>query len=126
MAEELESLNVVGPVLHRGNYVFLCPVCDDDRLTDIPPAAVRVCTTEWLAGAHLVGDSKLGHRECFCWETDPFQGEEATGKQRRFFYYRTVALRLGAEPGQRVDLPGCTKEKIEQLFGASEVGFRGN
>lgn len=121
-----EALHVVGPLQHGETWVFLCPTCDDDRLTDLPAAADRQCTTDWLTGQLLAGDSRLGNRSCHCWHTDPYEGEKASGKQRRFFHYRTIAFLLGAAPGQRVDLPGCVKDKIEELFGESLVGFRAN
>lgn len=119
-----EGLHVAGPLLHRDKWVLLCPQCDDDQLTDLPPEAERLCTTEWLDGELLQGDAKLGHRQCQCWRTDPFEGEVASGAQKRFFHYRTIAILLGAQPGQRVDLPGCVKLKIEELYGDSQVGFR--
>lgn len=115
---------MVGPLLHGEKWVLLCPTCDDDRLTDLPAIPERLCTTEWLEGEVLQGDAKLGHRTCECWRTDPYDGEDASGKQRRFFHYRTIAILLGAQPGQRVDLPGCVKDKIEELYGESQVGFQ--
>ena len=37
-----------------------------------------------------------------------------TNKNRRYFYYRSVAPLLGAT-GRRVQLPSCVEDKIEEL-----------
>lgn len=121
-----ESIHIVGPERVTDKWIFLCPECDDDRVDGIPADVTRVCTVEWLEGQQLIGDDKLGGRTCYCWQTDPFEGEDdATDRSRRYFYYRTLAFKLGGS-GRRVDLPLCVKEKIEELFGQSTVGFSGN
>lgn len=57
-----------------------------------------------------------------CFKTDPYQGEEASDKQRRYFHYSCIALALGAV-GVRADLPGCVRVRIEELYGESATGF---
>ena len=44
-----EAIHVVGPVRGNRHWHFLCPVCDNDRVTGIADSEV-VCTTEWLEG----------------------------------------------------------------------------
>ena len=117
-----ETLHVVGPVQGNAHSLFLCPVCDDDRTTGTEGYEL-VCTAEFLRGKDLVGDARVGHRSCVCFVTDPFAGEEnATDAQRRFYFYRTIALFLNGG-GQRVDLPCCVREAIEELYGESRTGF---
>lgn len=119
-----EEFHVVGPLRSSRKWVFLCPECDDDRVTGLDGARRR-CTTDWLEGQLLSGDAGYGERSCYAWQTDPYEGvSEVSNKERRYFYYHTVALLLGGS-GRRVDLPACVKEKIEELFGKSEVGFCG-
>lgn len=120
------TVHVVGPELTRaGRWVFLCPVCDDDFVTGLEGAEV-VCTAEWLDGQPLTGDTQVDGRACVCFHTDPYEGEpEATNANRRFYLYRTIALLLGGA-GRRVDLPACVKERIQELYGNSEVGFQSN
>ena len=101
---------------------FLCPVCDDDLVTGIQ-GATTICCVEWLTGRWVVGDGRVGNRACHCFVSDPFEGEpNVTQAQRRFFFYRTLAILLGGG-GQRVDFPPCVKEKIQELYGDSVVGF---
>lgn len=119
-----EPQHVVGPKWEDEKWVFLCPVCDASALEpgDTPDAAQ--CTTDWLTGQRLVGDAKVDFREGDCFVTDPYDGvPEVTEAQKRFFYYRTVALLLGGA-GRRVQLPSCIRERIEELHGKSGVGFR--
>ena len=49
----------------------------------------------------------------------------ATNANRRFFYYRTLAILLGGS-GTRVDLPPCVKEFISELWGDSVTGYAQN
>ena len=49
---------------------------------------------------------------------------EVPQKRRRFYHYRTVSWKLGLGPKERADLPGCVKDRIEEDYGDSEVGFR--
>ena len=128
MAESsAQRLHVVGPERVSNKWIFLCPACDADRLTSQPSQddTVVLCTTEWLRGEHLRGDERVGDRSCYCFETDPYEGEGGTeiDNKRRFFYYTTVARLLGGA-GKRVDLPICVKDRIEELYGASRTGFR--
>lgn len=113
-----EVFHVVGPEGVAGKWVFLCPVCDDDRVTGLD-GAERVCTAQWLHGQLLRGDKKVGNRTCYCFQSDPFEGETSVkNDQRRYFHYRVIALKLGGA-GRRVDLPGCVREKVEELYGES-------
>ena len=122
-----ERVYVVGPERVSTRWIFLCPACDADRLTTQPSQddTVVLCTTEWLRGEHLRGDERVGDRSCYCFETDPYEGEGGAeiNNKRRFFYYWTVSKLLGGG-GKRVDLPPCVKEKIEELHGDSHTGFR--
>lgn len=118
------AVHVVGPVWNKNKWVFLCPECDADVIDGLDSSVARQCTTEWLQGQELRYAPSFGDRSCLCWETDPYEGqEEATDKERRFFYYRAVAAELGAQ-GRRVDLPGCVKDKIQELYGESTTGFQ--
>lgn len=120
-----EPIHVVGPVRSARHWVFMCPVCDDDRVTGLEGAQV-VCTTEWLQGQELELEDIDGARTAICWETDPFEGDSsALPKHRRFFHYKTIARLLGGQ-GRRVQLPGCVEDKVQSLYGESEVGFRDN
>ena len=120
--EAPELIYVCGPFSGNNRTVFLCPECDDDQVTGLE-GAPKTCSTLWLEGLLLLGDDRVGDRSCKCWQTDPYDGEVgATNAQRRFFHYRTIALFFG-DAGQRVDLPECVKEKIQELFGDSVVGF---
>lgn len=121
-----EPIHVVGPVRSARHWVFLCPVCDDDRVTGVEGAPI-VCTTEWLRGQELeVADEDLGTRTALCWETDPFEDDpSALPKNRRFFHYTTIARLLGGT-GRRVQLPGCVEDKIQDLYGESKTGFKDN
>ena len=118
-------IHCCGPFDGPTKTQFMCPVCDDDRVTGLEGAAT-VCCVEWLTGQWVVGDGRVGNRGCYCFVTDPFENDEhATNAQRRFFFYRTLAILLGGS-GQRVDLPDCVKEKIQELYGDSAVGFHTN
>lgn len=120
-----EAIHVAGPFRRRGKWLLLCPVCDDDELSGLDGAA-RTCTSEWLAGQLLRGDAGFGERTCYAFETDPYESvPDATEKQRRYFYYHTVSRLLGST-GRRVDLPGCVKDRIEDLHGESTTGFKDN
>lgn len=84
----------------------------------------RLCTREWLRGQQLYGDEKVDRRSCLCFETDPYEGvPNVPEKTRRYFYYRTIALRLGGGYG-RVKLPRCVELQIEELHGRSTTGFK--
>lgn len=115
----------MGPVEGDGKWFFQCPV--HDVPADVDGAAEpRTCTAEWLQGQLLrgVGDKKLGERTCYCFETDPYEGEpNVEDSQRRYFLYRFAALQLGGA-GRRVDLPKCVRTKINAQFGDSQVGFK--
>ncbi|KAL1508383.1 hypothetical protein AB1Y20_004493 [Prymnesium parvum] len=119
-----EALHVVLEVQPDGRSLFLCPECDDDRVT-VPDSVSTVCTRDWLQGRLLECSVRFGARTCACWETDPYEGEEAaTDRQRRFFHYVCVAILLGAR-GRRVDLPRCVKEQIESAAIGSGGSFLG-
>lgn len=120
MAEGEATFYVAGPFRLRGKWVLLCPECDEDRLDDFD-RSVAQCTVEWLAGRPLEWDG----RHCLCFETDPFEGEDVQSKSKRFFHYSAIARLLGGA-GRRVNLPICVKDKIEDLYGKSEVGFKDN
>ncbi|KAL1525690.1 hypothetical protein AB1Y20_020541 [Prymnesium parvum] len=96
-----EALFVVGPERVSGRWVFLCPSCDDDRLDKV----------------------QYDGKTIFCFKDDPFEGEDVANKRRRFFLYSAIAKELGGT-GRRVDLPLCVKDKIQDLYGESEVGFK--
>ena len=119
--------HVVGPVRVSSKWIFLCPECDSDRLDTQPSQSDTVvqCTKEWLRGEHLRGDERTGNRSAYCFESDPYEGEGGSelNNKRRFFYYTTVAKLLGGA-GKRVDLPLCVKERIEELHGDSQTGFK--
>lgn len=127
-----ESIHVVGPERCADKWIFLCPECDEDRLEGIPPEVTRLCTVEWLDGELLSGDKTLGERSCYCWQTDPYEGEDRARTTRRtgivassiLQNHRHQAWRCIGGGGRRVDLPLCVKEKIEELYGNSEVGFK--
>ena len=124
-----EIVYVVGPLDHPNlnHQVLLCPECDDDRVTGLAPDVTRVCTTEWLVGQMLEGDENLDRVQCECFRQNPWPYEEfpeVPQKRRRFYHYRTVAWKLGLGPKERADLPGCVKDRIEEDYGDSEVGFR--
>ena len=106
--------------------IFLCPVCDESAAgADLDPAADKVCTKEWLTGKELKGGEKEDWQSCDCFVTDPYAAYPEKGdNERRYFHYRTVALALGAEQGQCVDLPRCVRAKITELYGTSRTGFR--
>ena len=115
----------VGPERVAGKWVFLCPVCDSQQVSESleAPTGDVLCTAIWLEGEFLRGDSVLGDRTCYCFETDPFDGEpNATDQQRRFFHYRCISYKLSASR-QRVDLPACVKKRIEDRWGQSTTGF---
>lgn len=119
-----ETIYVVGPEWSNEKWIFLCPECDDDRVTGVPPEVERLCTVDWLEGQLLSGDKLLGFRSCYCFETDPLEDkEDATDRERRFFYYRTVAFKLGGG-GRRVDLPLCVmaERRIERV-GQKGIAF---
>mmetsp|Transcript_18070 Transcript_18070/g.45289 ORF Transcript_18070/g.45289 Transcript_18070/m.45289 type:complete len:123 (+) Transcript_18070:34-402(+) len=119
-----DAVHVVGPSQTNAGWVFLCPECDADRVEGVQPDSARICTRVWLTGRQLSCQARFGDRTCNCWESDPYEGEEAaTDRQRRFFHYVTIALLLGGA-GRRVDLPLCVKENIEQQYGASTTGFQ--
>ena len=66
-------------------------------------------------------------RQCECFKEDPWPPLEfptVRDGRRRFYHYRTIAWKLGIEPGKRVKLPGCVCKRIEELYGESKVGFR--
>ncbi|KAL3922603.1 MAG: hypothetical protein SGPRY_004503, partial [Prymnesium sp.] len=94
-------VHVVGTLHHKNRAVLLCPECDEDRVKGVPDGVVE--------------------------RTDPYQKDsEATNAQKRYFHYRTIAVALGAV-GQRVELPACVREKVEDLYGKSQrtVGTEG-
>ena len=123
-ADAAALVYVAGPFWDNTHQVFLCPECDDDRVTGIEGPIQ--CTVDWLRGQWLVGDAQVGHRTCSCWLTDPWVNEPgATNANRRFFYYRTLAILLGGS-GTRVDLPPCVKEFISELWGDSVTGYAQN
>ena len=116
------AIHCCGPFQGALKSEFLCPVCDDDRVTGLEGAEI-VCCVEWLTGQWIVGDNRVGNRACYCFVSDPFENDEnATNSQRRFYFYRTLAILLGGG-GQRVDLPDCVLEKIQELYGEGVVGF---
>lgn len=106
--------------------MFLCPVCTPS--SESSPAGVGEaelqCTRAWLQGQLLTGDAKVDGRTCLCFETDPYADvPDVSRKTRRFYFYRTIALRLGAAHG-RVKLPRCVELQIESLYGRSTTGFK--
>ena len=118
----VELVYVAGPFSTNNRNVFLCPECDDDQVTGLD-GAPTICTALWLHGQALQGDARVGSRACVCWVTDPYADDpEATNANRRFFFYRTLAILFGGA-GQRVDLPACVKERIAELYGDSVIGF---
>ena len=123
---EVDS-HVVGPVRVSSKWIFLCPECDSDRLDTQPSQSDTVvqCTKDWLRGELLRGGERTDDRGCYCWETDPYEGEGGaeTNNKRRFFHYTTISKLLGGA-GKRVDLPLCVKEKVEELYGKSATGFQ--
>lgn len=75
-----------GLVRSTRHWVFLCPVCDDDRVTGVE-GAQTVSTTVRLRGQELEVTDEDGARSAICWETEPFEGDEkALPKHRRFFH----------------------------------------
>ena len=117
MSEPEAQVYVVGPERVSSKWIFLCPECDSDRCDTQPSqdGTVVHCTAEWLRGEYLRGDERVGDRSCYCWESDPYEGEGGSelNSRRRFFFYRTIAFKLGGG-GKRVDLPLCVKDKIRQ------------
>ena len=114
----------MGPLLVGGRNPLLCPVCDDDRVSGIPPDVERVCSLDHLTGLPLVGAiGSVRGLTAQAFETDPCpsSGPERN-RTRRFFYYTTCAVALGVS-GERADLPGCVRDRIEELYGQSETGF---
>ena len=121
-AEPPEPIHCCGPFDRNNRTLFRCPVCDDDQVTGID-GAPTLCCVDWLRGQWIVGDGRVGNRTCHCFVTDPFENEPgATNAQRRYYFYRTLAILLGGS-GQRVDLPACVKEAIQQLYGDSQTGY---
>ena len=94
---EVDS-HVVGPVRVSSKWIFLCPECDSDRLDTQPSQSDTVvqCTTDWLRGELLRGGERTGDRSCYCWETDPYEGEGVAeiNNKRRFFHYTTISKLL--------------------------------
>lgn len=109
---------VVGPCQTGRKWVFLCPSCDEDRVVEVDRATAQ-CTVEWLDGQVL----RYRARTWYCFQSDPFEGSSAPNDEKRFHYYSAVARLLGAS-GRRVELPLCVREKIEELHGRSETGFK--
>lgn len=119
--QDAVSVYAVGPVVRRGRWKFFCPLCDDDVIRDVGDAPTKVCTTAWLRARQL----EWADREWSCWEEDPLEhlgdGAEARSK-KRFWHYSAIARELGARR-RRVEHTDCVQEKINELFGDSEVGF---
>lgn len=117
--EKERDCHVVGPLATPNGRIFLCPVCDDDRVTNVD-SDTALCTAEWLTGQQLSNKDT----SCTCFETSPFADDkDVSDRERRYFYYRTIARLLGAQ-GCRVRLPQCVTDRIEELHGASKTGFK--
>ncbi|KAL3925107.1 MAG: hypothetical protein SGPRY_003730, partial [Prymnesium sp.] len=115
-------VHVVEPLHHKNCAVLLCPESDEDRVEGVRDGVERVCTAIWLDGQQLRHEELFGERTCSCFQTDPYQEDpEATDAQKRYFHYRTIAVALGAVD-QRVERPACAREKVEELYGKSQVG----
>lgn len=118
MAEEAPTVHVVGPVRHRGRWIFACPECDD-HIVALEPGAPFQCTADWLAGRDLSFDNV----NWTCWAPESLEERGLQDKRKRFLYYSAIARELGAVR-RRVDLPRCVKEKIEEQHGESQTGFK--
>lgn len=117
-----ELPRAIGPVQEDHGWAFLCPACDAGRADaqDVQEVDQR-CTVVSLQGQLL----EFSGRSCHAWESDPFEGEDASDKEKRFFFYSSIARLLGGA-GRRVDLPTCVKLQISKLYGPSQTGFRPN
>lgn len=120
MAGEVHQVHVVGPERSASRWIFLCPVCDADRV-ELGEAETPECTTSWLDGRALQFDGV----DWTCWERGALDDRDLSDKQKRFLCYSAIARELGAV-GRRVDLPACVKAKIESQHGESQTGFRGD
>jgi hypothetical protein len=114
------ELYVIGPYYDRNErkFRFACPACSRS------PAAGTECTAGWLVGQRLIGDDVC----CDCFETYPYPAAKFPDKQmheRRYFHYHAIARLLGATgQGHGDELPPCVRDRIEQMYGSSEVGFK--
>ena len=99
---------------------------------DIDVTRERVCVCEWLTGQMLSMDDPGQSYAAPCWQAEKFFPADewpSTNSERRYFYYRTIAKKLGAEGAyNRIKLPDCVYEKVERLHprGPQEkkVGFK--
>ena len=116
---------VAGPFETASRRKFLCPICDEDRLEDLPTDPPPQCTAVWLQDQELVDSNRRGAEiRCLCFRTDPLP--DSSLPEKRFWHYRHIALLLNGGSlgkGNRVDLPRCVLDRVEELYGDSRVGF---
>ena len=70
-------------------------------LEDLDPQRERVCVKQqWLTGQLLSMDDESQSTACDCFLEDPFPAADwpgMTNVNRRYFYNKTIAKRLGAK-----------------------------
>ena len=121
--------------------MFLCSECDkntsemllEEWAEDMDFIRERVCAKAWLTGQLLTIDDDGQSTTCDCFQSDPFPAAEwprMKNVNRRYFYYKAIAKLLGAKGKyNRVKLPACVYQKIDELHPRTvdepaKVGFK--
>ena len=121
--------------------IFLCCACDANHVQmqlavladEVDPHREHTCVKDWLKGQMLSIDDDGQSTACSCFQEDPYPPAEwpgMTNQNRRYFYYKSVARKLGAKgKNNRVKLPSCVVKQIETLHPRTngepaKVGFK--
>ena len=99
---------------HQNIHVILEDWAKDDFDRDYE----KQCVVQWLTGQLLTNDDDGQSTACDCFQSDPFPAAEwpemkLKNKNRRYFYYRALANKLGATGRHtRAELPACLVKRI--------------
>ena len=128
----------------NGDHLILCAECDHNSIHviledwangDFDRDKEKQCVVQWLTGQLLTNDDDGQSTACDCFQSDPFpaaEWPEMKNNNRRYFYYRALAKKLGATGRHtRAKLPvaACLVKRIAQMYpdargAATKVRFR--
>mmetsp|Transcript_8098 Transcript_8098/g.25282 ORF Transcript_8098/g.25282 Transcript_8098/m.25282 type:complete len:169 (+) Transcript_8098:343-849(+) len=119
----------------KGTVDLMCPVCSSgvEAMEEVVDregwgGRQRECTRDWLRGRLLDGGEELDCQVVDAFETHPYPPQEwpqKSNKHRRFFMYKMLAREVGVKGARnRAAHSACVRERIESLYGTSQVGFQ--